>query len=233
MKKIWSILFASAGLLASTAAYAHIEVGSGAAVANATNEVVFKVGHGCAGADTYKVTIDIPAGVTSVRPMRSDFGKPSVTKDAMGVVTSVTWQKPDTEALDTDLAFYKLTIRLKTPNTPFTSIYFAAHQTCRAMDGTLTTVDWVGLPTTPVPDGGAVEPAAALTLMPARLPGWNKFTVGTAIADLSVFFKDALIVWKASAAYSANPNTKTQIMGTAGVTELTAIAAGDEIWVKY
>ena len=42
----------------------------------------------------------------------------------------------------------------------------------------MSTTDWVGLPGTPVPDGGkAPEPATALPLLPARAPGWNKFSV--------------------------------------------------------
>lgn len=223
----------TAGVFWSARAEAHIEVGSGPAVANGTNEVSFNVGHGCAGADTYRVTIDIPAGVTAVRPMRSDFGKVTVDKDLAGTITAVSWQKPLSEALDADVAFYKLVIRLRTPNQPFTTLYFAAHQTCRAADGTLTTVDWVGLPTTPMPDGGTVEPAAALSLVPARLPGWNKYTVASAISNLSGFFKDAQIVWKGTAAYSANANTAALISSTQGATALTALNAGDEVWVKY
>lgn len=229
----WIMTFLVAGVFWGTRAEAHIEVASGPAIANNTNEITFSVAHGCTGADTYRVSIDIPAGVTSVRPMRSDFGSPAVQADMGGTITSVIWQKQLADALDSDIAFYKLIIRLKTPNQPFTTLYFAAHQTCRAKDGTLTTVNWVGLPTSPMVDGGTVEPAAALNLVPARLPGWNKYTVASAMADLSVFFKDALIVWKGTAAYSANPNTAALGASTQGVTALTALNAGDEVWVKY
>jgi uncharacterized protein YcnI len=227
-----TLLFAAAGVFFTTRADAHIEVASGVATANSTNVVTFGVGHGCAGQDTYRVTIDIPAGVTSVRPMRSDFGTPSVQKDNTGAVTSVSWQKPDTEALDTDFAYYTLVVRLKVPDQPFSTLYFVAHQTCRAADGTLTTVDWADTPSTP-PDAGTGEPAAALKLVPARLPGWNKYTVAAAMTDLSVFFKDAQIVWQGTAAFSANPNIMSLIMNTSGVSALSALSAGDEIWVKY
>jgi periplasmic copper chaperone A len=213
-------------------AKAHIELESGPAAANATSDVVFAVGHGCSGNDTYRLKIDIPAGVTSVRPMRSDFGRPAIAKDAAGTVTSITWQKPDSEALDSDLAFYTVVVRLKTPDQPFTTLYFAAHQTCRAGDGTLTTVEWTDVPTTPA--GSATgNPAVAVQVVPARLPGWNKYTIPAAMTDLGVFFKDAQIVWKGSAAYSANPNTATLISSTSGVTALTALSSGDQVWVKY
>ena len=212
---------------------AHISIASGAAAANTTQEITFGVGHGCSGADTYRVRVEIPAGVTSVRPLRSDFGKVAVEKDAAGTITAVVWQKADTDALDSDIAYYKLIVRLKVPDRPFETIYFAAHQTCRAADGTTSVVDWKGLPTDPVVDGGADEPAPGLAVMPARKPGWNKYVVPAAVTDLSVPFGDALIVWKGSAAYSTNPNTTDLIAATPGVTALTSLAASDEIWVKY
>lgn len=215
-------------------AEAHVDRASGPGIANATQEVVFGIGHGCAGADTYRLKVSIPAGITSVRPMTSDFGKATVEKDAAGLVTAVTWQKADADALESDTAYYKLTIRMRLPDKPFTTIYFASQQTCRAADGALSVVDWVGLPTTPMPDGGpAVEPATPLPVVPARLPGWNKYTVTEAIPDLSVYFKDALIVWKGTAAYSFNTATADLAKETPGVTALTALTPADVVWVKY
>jgi uncharacterized protein YcnI len=214
-------------------ARAHISVASGPGFANATQEIVFGIGHGCAGADTNRVRIEIPPDVLSVRPLRSDFGAVSVEKDAAGTITAVSWQKAAGDALDADIAYYKLVIRLKVPNKPFATYFFKAHQTCRAMDGTLTTVDWTMLPTDPVGDAGADEPAPALVVLPARQPGWNKYVVPQAIADVTAIFGDAQIVWKGTAAYSANPTTTELIAATPGVSALTAIAAGDEIWVRY
>jgi hypothetical protein len=227
-----TLLALTATLLVSTAAHAHVSVASGAATANASQEITFGVGHGCAGSDTYRVKVDIPAGVTSVRPLTSDFGKATVEKDLAGNVTSVTWQKPDADLLGSDDNYYKLTLRLKTPNAPFTRIYFPSHQTCRTLAGVETTVDWVGTPT--LPDGGPTAPDGAPTLvvMPARVPGWNKYPVPVAVTDLSIF-KDALIVWSGTAAYSANPATAAQLKAEPGVTALTTIAAGAEIWVRY
>lgn len=150
------ILLAGCTVLLAGAAQAHIEIASGPAASNATTKVVFGVGHGCAGTDTYRVKIDIPAGVTSVRPMRSDFATPTVEKDSAGNVTSVTWQKPTADALDIDIAYYELVLRLKTPDQPLTTVYFPAHQTCRASDGTLTTVEWTDVPATPVASRPAI-----------------------------------------------------------------------------
>jgi len=221
------------GLFASTAV-AHVSVVSGNAVANVTQVVRFGVGHGCAGADTVGLVVDIPTGVTSVRPMPSDFGRSTVQTNAASVVTGVTWQRPVTDVLPSDTNYYEVSIRLRPPNAPFTTLYFPVHQTCRAADGTMTTVDWVGLPTTVTPDGGtAPSPAAALNLVPARLPGWNSYTLTQAISTLSTFFSDASIVWRGTAAYSINPSTAQLITGTPGVTTLSSLASGDRIWVKY
>lgn len=225
---------AGVALLTTAVADAHISIASGPAVADASQEITFGVGHGCSDTDTYRVTVDIPAGVTSVRPLRSDFGPFTVTKDGTGNVTSVTWQKPDAELHTGDPAYYKLVIRLKTPKAPFTKIYFPTHQICKAPGGTeLPVVEWTGTPT--LPDGGSTSPEAApsLVVMPARTAGWNKYPIPVAIKDLSVFFKDAAVVWKGSAAYSSNANTTAQLKAESGVTELKELAAGDEVWVRY
>ena len=63
--------------------------------------------------------------------------------------------------------------------------------------------------------------------------GWNKYIVAAAVPDVAALFGDAQIVWKGTAAYSANPTTAELIGATPGVTALTALAANDEIWVKY
>lgn len=218
----------SAALLLPALAHAHAEIISGPATANATEEVTFAIGHGCAGADTVAVRIELPAGVSGVRAMASDFGKPVVERDAADSLVAVSWEKPATELLDSDYGYYKLVLRMKLPNAPFTTIFFPTYQTCRDTNGVETTTPWVT--TTPEAEG---EPAPALSLLPARYAGWNKFTVPEAVNDLSVYFSGAQIVWKGAAAYSANPTTAALIASTPDVTPLSALAANDEIWVKY
>lgn len=230
MKKVLEVsILAGASLLIAVSAHAHVSISSnattsGMGVANVSQEVTFGVSHGCNGTDTVKLTVDIPAGVKNVRPMRSDFATPTVVTDGSGNVTSVTWQKPDAEALPADTGFYKLVIRMTAPNAPFTKVLFMAHQTC--IDGT--TEHWV-LP--PGSDAGS-NTGPALTILPARSPGWNKYIVPVAITDMKLF-NDAAIVWKGSAAYSGNASTLAQIKAEPAVTELGSLAAGDEIWVKY
>jgi uncharacterized protein YcnI len=227
---LWSIL--CVGLFPRAAA-AHVTVVSGVAFANTTQEISLGVAHGCAGVDTSSVRVEIPAGVTSVRAERSDFGAVSMETDATGAVTAVDWQKPDSDLLPSDIAYYKLVMRIKVPNQPFTTLLFPAHQTCKDPSGNTTTEDWVADPGDPAVAAGTANPAPALVIVPARQPGWNTFTVPATIPDLSAYFADALIVWKGTSAYSANATTTTLIAETPGVGALSSLSANDQIWVRY
>jgi uncharacterized protein YcnI len=211
-------------------ASAHISV-SGPGFANTTQEITFGVGHGCEGADTLSVRVEIPSEVASVRALRSDLGPATLELDDAGLVVAVTWAKPEAELLDADTSYYRLPLRIRVPDAPFTILYFPAHQVCQTSSGETIEVDWAS--TTPNEGEGGEEPAPALKILPKRFPGWNKFTVSKAITDLSSFFSDALIVWKEEAAYSPNPATAELIAGTRGVSDLTRLDADDEIWVKY
>lgn len=214
--------------------HAHISLkgsNAGPAFAGASDVFVFGVGHGCeadgAALDTTSVTVEIPAGVTSVRPELSGFDEATIEKDAAGAIVSVTWTKD--KALAEDIAYYGLKLRFKPPDAPFTQLKFPAHQTCRSANGeTEVTTDWVG-------DEGEtdVEPAPTVIVLPARAPGWNKYTVENDITELALFFADAQIVWQGTAAYSASASTAELIDGTEGVTALTKIRAKKEFWVKY
>jgi uncharacterized protein YcnI len=233
-RSVATLLALTVCFLVPALAHAHIGASSslGAGIANVTQEVSFTVGHGCEDADTYRVRMEIPAGVTSVRPAQSDFGRVTVEKNGAGDVIAIVWQKAEADLHASDISYYKLVVRLRLPDRPFTTLYFPTHQTCKKSDGTLITSEWIGTPENsqgPNPP----EPAPALNVVPARKPGWNKFKVPAAIPDLKVFFNDAQIVWKGSAAYSSNPATLELAKATSGVTELTALQANDEIWVKY
>lgn len=241
-----ALMALTAVLLAPALASAHISVSSGPGYANTTQEISFSVGHGCtdtngAPSDTSSVTIDIPASVTTLRVVPNVFGKVSVTRENPAVPTSrivsVTWTKAPSDVAPLDDNFYKLVLRLKVPNAPFTTVFFPTHQTCTTTTGTvLPVVEWVATAPNPADDAGAAaEPAPTLNVLPARTPGWNKVTVPVAVpADkLAAWFGDAQIVWKGTSAFSVNAATLEQIKTTAGTTVLAALTAGDEIWVKY
>ena len=203
-------------------AQAHVDV-VGPGFADERQIVKFTVGHGCEGADTVAFEVRIPEQVTSLRALPGSFGEAQVVKTG-DRVTSVIWTKPDARAADDH--FYEGSIRIAVPDAPFTTIYFPSIQTCRTAAGEDKLAEWTALP------GEEGEPAPALHILPVRKPGWNKYTVPVALTDLKVF-DDAEIVWAGTAAYSGNPTTLEQIRGTDGVSELTKISAGAEIWVKY
>jgi periplasmic copper chaperone A len=223
------LCFTGLVLSAARAAEAHVSLASGPAAAAKSQKITFGVGHGCEGSDTLRIRVDIPAGVTSVRPLFSDFGKPTVIRNGT-TVTAVEWTKANADVLDADDAYYELTIRARVPDAAFTQIQFNITQVCRSAQGVETTVMWDQAP------GGTGNPAPMLTVVPARTSGWNKIVVGRAVAaaELPIYLGDAQIVWRGNAAYSANAATMAQIAQTQGVTALTGdLAAGDELWIRY
>lgn len=216
----------------TTVARAHVSIPGGTGFANQSQEITFGVGHGCEGADTLSVRVEIPAGVTSVRPVPSTFGRATVETDAAGAVVAVKWERPTSDLAPSDTNYYKLGVRARLPNTPFATLYFPARQICGTPNGaTKPPVDWVATPA--MPDAGAGEPAPSLLVLPARSAGWNKYPIAVAIGDLKVAFGDAQIVWKGTSAWSPSATTNELIAATNGVTPLTALVAGDVIWVKY
>lgn len=234
MQRVSVAAFAAVTMFSFSVA-AHPSISSGPAFANKSGQkITFGISHGCDGADTVKIKVTIPTGVTSVRGLYSDFGRPVLTRDVNDVnpqanVRAVTWTKLDNE-LDNDEAFYEITLRAKIPDVPFTQLQWNVEQTCKKGNVT-TVVNW-----DQPPGATSGEPASMLKVVPQRVAGWNKFTLTTAVSvdDLPTYFGDAQIVWKGTSAFSPNANTRTMIQGTTGVSELTTgLAVGDEIWVKY
>lgn len=223
------------GALASVAD-AHVGLSNVNAAAGKSAVLTFSVGHGCttqAGKhlDTRKIRVSIPAGVTSVRALFSDFGAPTIIKDA-GTITHVEWQKPVEQLLDADDSYYEIKLRIGVPNVPFTKLRFNVEQTCEdSTDHSTMVVNW------DEDEGSSEEPAAFLKVVPARTnaTGWNKLTIPVALTQeqVATYFGDATIVWRGMSAYSPSSVIATLITSTPGVTALDGIAAGEEIWVKY
>jgi uncharacterized protein YcnI len=220
-----------AAMAISSAASAHVSVNS-PAFATKSAMLTFNVGHGCEGLDTVSIDVTIPPEITALRAMPTPwFGDTQIVKDESDVITNVIWTKTDFH--DTDDLFYQMSIRTTMPDLPFTTLYFPVTQTCMGPDGKTGMTDWAALPGDPkLADGSEAPPAPAVTILPPRSPGWNKFTVPVAVDNLAMF-NDAQIVWDGDAAYSSNPVTMDLIKGEDGVSVLEAIAEGDEIWVKY
>ncbi|MGE0550619.1 MAG: DUF1775 domain-containing protein [Kofleriaceae bacterium] len=215
---------------------AHVSISSGRAQATKSQVITFSVGHGCQDAnkkhlDTVKVRVAIPEGVTNVRALFSDFGRPKLTRNE-DVVTHVEWTKPAGDLLDEDDSYYELKIRVAIPDVAFTKLKFEVQQTCE--DSTTheqVVVDWNA-----PEDSTTADPAPFLTVAPARTAGWNKITMPRAITqdEMPIYFGDAQIVWRGNAAFSPSGATADLITTTQGVSALTnGLQANDEIWVKY
>lgn len=236
-------LFSSAALVASSLATAsiaeaHVSIASGTAATAKTQKITFGVGHGCevgdAHLDTVKIRVFIPAGIAAVRAIPSEFGPASVVKDG-DVVKEVSWTKVDPNVNAPDDQYYELTLRARVDAAPFTTVLFTVFQTCLRPDGTELVVEWKLPPGDTTSDG---SPAAALVVAPAHTPGWNKVVIPTGMTvpvdSLGTYLGDALIVWRGTAAYSANAATMAMVSATTGVTTLTGnLVAGDELWIKY
>jgi hypothetical protein len=115
-----------AGVLSSSIALAHVSLPSGPAQADKSGtKITFGISHGCEVGgvhyDTWKFRVEIPAGMTSVRALTSDFGRPVVTKAGTpAIATVIEWTRAPTDLLDDDDGYYEVSIRAKIPNTPFT-----------------------------------------------------------------------------------------------------------------
>ncbi len=220
----------------TSAASAHVFLASGPAAANKSQLIAFGVGHGCEDAamkhlDTVKIRVTIPTGVTGVRALFSDFGKPTVVKSGE-TVTHVEWTKPDSDLLDGDDSYYELKIRARVPDAPFTKLKFVVEQTCKDKStGATVVVNWDA-------DEGAAagSPAPVLVVTPAHTTGWNKIKVTRAVTqdDVPAYLGDAQIVWRGTSAYSSNAATAAMITATTGVSALAGgLAVNDELWVRY
>jgi len=231
MRLICAALFGISLVATATVAEAHVSIVSGSAVTAKSQKITFGVGHGCDGADTVKIRVEIPAGISGVRPLASDFATPSVEKTGDNV-TAVTWDKPAEALQDGDVQYYELTLRARVDAPAFSTLLWHVYQTCRTKAGVETVVPWIEAP------GGTGDPAPALIVAPAHLPGWNKITLDAtttvAATSLPTYLGDAQIVWRGSAAFSTNANTMAMVAATPGVTALSGdLAPNDVLWVKY
>lgn len=228
----FSFIFASVALALAGTAAAHVGIASGPAFAGGRAVLEFGVGHGCEGADTVGINVHIPEEITSVRGVPNTFGSADVQVDDTGKPTNVVWTKTDKR--DADDQYYQMHMRIGVPDAPFSVLYFPVTQTCRDKDDNELTTEWAALPgDEPPADGEEAPPAAKLVILPARMNGWNKYTVPTKVSDLEMFFGDAQIVWAGDKAYSPNAAIAAMIEETDDVDTLAEIAKDTTIWVKY
>jgi uncharacterized protein YcnI len=127
------LLFAAA--CAAPLAQAHVALDQASAPAGAHQKLTFKVGHGCAGSATTGITVLLPDGVASAKPMpkpgwtlSAAEGKPDAPvkgRSGAAPVREISWRGgplPD--------AYYdEFNMQVKLPETPG-KYYFKVTQTC-------------------------------------------------------------------------------------------------------
>jgi uncharacterized protein YcnI len=82
MKKMIAI---AAALLLAQAAQAHVALEQHSAIAGSYQKLTFRVGHGCQGSATRAITVVLPEGVGSVKPMPKQGWKIAISP------TEISW----------------------------------------------------------------------------------------------------------------------------------------------
>lgn len=156
-------LFAGAlALSGATPASAHatVQMYGETAKAGGYNVVFIRVPHGKAGLTTNVVEVQIPAGVTAVKPQRVAGWLEKVNYDADGkTALSVSWSGGDLP----DTSFQDFGISLKLPAATGTTLYFKTVQTLS--DGTY--ASWIEIPAQGVDPHSLSYPAPSLTIAAA------------------------------------------------------------------
>ena len=148
-------LLAAAAVLTAGGASAHVSVQPATATAGSYQVLRFGVGHGCDGAATTSVRIEIPAGVSIANPQPKPGWRLSVerARGQPATVTAIVW----TGGLAAD-RFDEFLMLAKLPSTSG-PLAFPAIQSCGAKENR-----WVELP---VPGAARPQhPAPILTLAP-------------------------------------------------------------------
>lgn len=130
------ILFA--GLTVALPATAHVSFETKSVEAGAMQVIGFGVFHGCEGAATVEVSIEIPAGLKQVRPRNLAGWDVSIEKEALEIpymlhgmevaerVSRITWSGGNLP----DFAFQKFEFNARFPDRADETLYFPVRQTC-------------------------------------------------------------------------------------------------------
>ncbi len=161
-KNVSKVLVATLALLVSPMlapsanAHASVQLYGSEAVAGGYGHVFIRIPHASATASTVKVEVEIPAGVTGVKPQQIGGWKESRTMSTDGKdVVAVSWSEGNLP----DTSFQDFGISVKFPATAGT-IYFKTVQTLS--DGS--TVAWISIPAAGQDSHSLPTPAPSLAV---------------------------------------------------------------------
>ena len=170
--KIPTVLSGALLVLAAGGASAHVTLETGEATAGSSYKAVLRVGHGCDGASTVRISVRIPDGVIAVKPMphagwvlETVKGKYTKPYDYYGTpleegVTEVVWSGGKLLDEHYDEFVFRGMLAADLPAGP---IYFPVVQECE--DGSV--ARWIEIPE-PGQDGHELDaPAPGVTVLPS------------------------------------------------------------------
>ena len=158
---------ALAALLLPVAASAHVTLEHAQAPAGSFHKIVLRVPHGCAGSPTVAVKVQIPPGVTAVKPQPKPGWALTIVHTPLDAPVADSHGNPVTDAVAEihwtgghllDAHYDEFAMRVRLPDAPGETVYFPVVQECE--EGVERWID------TPATGGGDDTPAPGLTLTP-------------------------------------------------------------------
>jgi uncharacterized protein YcnI len=167
------LAFTSTTLLVVTSvAQAHITLDEPQALAGTAYKAAFRVGHGCNGSATQRISVRIPAGFMNAKPIpkpgwtieirRAPLAEPyesqgkTITED----VVEITWKANSRATWLQDAWYDEFVVRGQTPAQPG-PLWFKVLQQCEKGQS-----DWSEVPVSGTSTTGLKAPAALLEVLP-------------------------------------------------------------------
>jgi periplasmic copper chaperone A len=142
--------------------FSHITLETGSAPAGSTYKAVFKVGHGCAGAATKAVRVQLPLGFDAAKPMPKAGW--AISANFANNTSEVTWTAKSPQDQLPDAHYDEFSLRTKLPanaGAVAVPVWFKVLQSCDNGAN-----DWSQIPETGTSTQGLKTPAALLMVEP-------------------------------------------------------------------
>jgi uncharacterized protein YcnI len=165
------LVLAAIGALGALPAHAHITLDPAAAPAGSYVRAALRVPHGCGGAATTRVSVELPEGVYSAKPMPKPGWRLAIEhrplpepvrsphgREVEAEVARITWEGGPLP----DAQFDEFILMLQAPNEPGGTLYLPVTQGCEGGAAEA----WVERPAAGQMAHDLARPAPALRLLP-------------------------------------------------------------------
>ena len=174
MSRILSAASVAAILLASSPAFAHVELQTNKAPAASSYKAVLMVPHGCAGSPTVGLKVQIPDGVIGTKPMAKPGWRVAVKTAKLAQPVDIEGEKITEAVKEIDWSggnlpdglYDEFAFVANLPDKPGTTIYFPAVQICAKGE-----TRWIEIPAQGQSSDDLKAPAPSLTLGPKEAGG--------------------------------------------------------------